>query len=231
MLIRRLVLGLVLILLLAIAGCGSSSTDSSTSPAAAAEELPTGTVAVVSHVSPSKGTISLADLHHGILIQAAQGKLPTAPQPGDPKYKKTEEAALGEILDQIWIEGEAEELGIVVTDNEISKELEHIKKQNFKTEAEYQEFLTSSKFTEENVNERVKLQLLSTQIQESISSESGNKTEEQKQFATFVTAYQRQWRARTICAPTFVSERCANGPQPEESKSKSGTGVQAPTGP
>lgn len=230
MLIRRLVVGLVLVLLLAIAGCGGgSSSTNSTSPAAAAEELPAGTVAVVSHVSPSKGTISLADLHHGILIQAAQDKLPSAPQPGDPKYKKTEEAALGEILDQIWIEGEAEELGIVVTDNEISKELEHIKKQNFKTEAEYQEFLTSSKFTEENVNERVKLQLLSTQIQEAMSSESGNKTEEQKQFATFVTAYQRQWRARTICASAFVSERCANGPAPKEPKS--GSGVQAPTGP
>jgi hypothetical protein len=50
--------------------------------------------------------------------------------------------------------------------------LAQIKKQNFKTPAEYQKFLKTSKFTRADVLARVKLQLLSAQIQEKISKEA-----------------------------------------------------------
>jgi foldase protein PrsA len=134
--------------------------------------VPSGDVAIVQHVPDDIGTVSEADFKRALLQQAAQGKLKAVPKPGGKKYEELKSAALGELLDTIWIQGEAEELGISVTPKQIATELAQIKKQNFKTAAEYQKFLKTSKFTQADVLARVKLQLLSTQIQEQISKEA-----------------------------------------------------------
>jgi len=129
-------------------------------------------VALDTHVPDEIGSVSEADFKRALLQQAAQAKLKKAPKPGDAKYEELKTAALGELLDTIWIQGEAEELGISVTPKQIATELAQIKKTNFKTPAEYQKFLTTSHFTKADVLARVKLQLLSTQIQEQISKEA-----------------------------------------------------------
>jgi foldase protein PrsA len=134
--------------------------------------VPEGDVAIVQHVPEDIGTISEAEFKRALLQQVAQGKLKKPPKPGEKKYEELKEAALGEFLDTIWIQGEAEELGIAVTPKEIATELATIKKQNFKTAAEFQKFLKTSRFTREDVLSRVKLQLLSTQIQERITKEA-----------------------------------------------------------
>jgi len=131
--------------------------------------VPDGDVAIVQHVPDEIGTVSAADFGQALLQQAAQGGLKKPPKPGDEKYDELKEGALGELLDTIWIQGEAEELGITVTPKQIATELAAIKKQNFKTAAEYQKFLKTSHFTRADVLSRVKLQLLSTQIQEAIT--------------------------------------------------------------
>jgi parvulin-like peptidyl-prolyl isomerase len=134
--------------------------------------VPAGDVAIVTHVPAEIGEVSEADFKRALLQQAGQAKLKKPPKPGEDKYEELKEAALGELLDTIWIQGEAEELGISVTPKQIATELAQIKKTNFKTPAEYQKFLTTSHFTKEDVLARVKLQLLSTQIQEGITKEA-----------------------------------------------------------
>ncbi len=134
--------------------------------------VPSGDVALVTHVPDEIGSVSEADFKRALLQQAAQAKLKKAPKPGDAKYEELKTAALGELLDTIWIQGEAEELGISVTPKQIATELAQIKKTNFKTPAEYQKVLTTSHFTRADVLARVKLQLLSTQIQEGITKEA-----------------------------------------------------------
>jgi parvulin-like peptidyl-prolyl isomerase len=131
--------------------------------------VPSGDVAIVQHVPDEIGSVSEADFKRALLQQAAQAKLKEAPKPSDDKYEELKTAALGELLDTIWIQGEAEELDISVTPKQIATELAQIKKTNFKTEAEYRKFLTTSRFTKADVLARVKLQLLSTQIQEQVS--------------------------------------------------------------
>ncbi|HEX4669477.1 MAG TPA: peptidyl-prolyl cis-trans isomerase [Solirubrobacterales bacterium] len=134
--------------------------------------VPAGDVAIVQHVPDDIGTVSEADFKRALLQQAAQGKLKKLPKQGEKKYEELKSAALGELFDTIWIQGEAEELDIAVTPKQIATELAQIKKQNFKTEAEYQKFLKTSRYTQADVLARVKLQLLSTQIQEAISKEA-----------------------------------------------------------
>jgi parvulin-like peptidyl-prolyl isomerase len=134
--------------------------------------VPSGAAAIVTHVPAGAGTISEVEYKRALLQQVAAGKLKKVPKPGEKKYEELKTAALGELLDSIWIAGEAEELGLTATDKEIATELAQIKKQNFKTAAAYQEFLKTSHFTQADVDKRVKLQVLSTKIQEVIAQKA-----------------------------------------------------------
>jgi foldase protein PrsA len=67
-----------------------------------------------------------------------------------------------------WIEGEAEEQGIKVSDAEVKKSFNEQKKQSFPKEADYQKFLKQNGQTEEDILERVKLDLLSNKIRDKI---------------------------------------------------------------
>lgn len=134
--------------------------------------VPSGDVAKVQDVPDDLATISQKEFDRVMEQQAAQAKLKKVPAPGSKKYEEMMEKGLGELLDQIWIKGEAEELGVKVTNKQVEEELAQIKKQNFPTKGSYQKFLEESKFTEEDVNDRVELQVLSNAIQEQVNSEA-----------------------------------------------------------
>jgi parvulin-like peptidyl-prolyl isomerase len=134
--------------------------------------VPSGDVAIVTHVPDQIGSVSEAEFKRALLQQAVKAKLKKAPQPGDDKYEELKKAALGELLNTIWVRGEAEELDVSVTSKQIATELAQIKKTNFKTPAEYKEFLATSRFTKADVLDRVELQLLTTQIQELIAKKA-----------------------------------------------------------
>ena len=136
--------------------------------------IPSGDVALVKGVPD--GNVSEAELKHAMLQQAASGGLKKLPAGGS-KLEELQKKALEEILNAIWVRGEAEELGITVTPKQIATELATIKKQNFKTEAAFQKFLKTSHFTRADVTDRVKLQVYGTQIQEQIAKKSGTASE------------------------------------------------------
>jgi parvulin-like peptidyl-prolyl isomerase len=134
--------------------------------------VPSGDVAIVEDVPDEIGHVSKEEFDRAFAQQVAQSepKLKKAPKPGSDKYEELKTAALSELLDKVWLQGEAEELDLVVTDKQVEDELAQIKKQNFGDEEGYQEFLKQSKFTNEDVEDRVRIQLLSTQIQETVNA-------------------------------------------------------------
>jgi parvulin-like peptidyl-prolyl isomerase len=134
--------------------------------------VPSGDVALVKGVPSDIGHVSEADFKRTVLQQIAQGGLKKPPKPGEKKYDELKEAALGQLLDTIWIQGEAEELGIAATPKQVSLELAKIKKQSFPTKAAFKAFLKKSHFTPEEVRERVKLNVLSTRIQEALAAKA-----------------------------------------------------------
>jgi foldase protein PrsA len=110
-------------------------------------------------------------------------KRKTAPKPakGQPKttdeqLKKQCEQEYQQLRDQVmqlltsfqWIEGEAEEQGIKVSDAEVKKTFEEQKKQSFPKDADYQKFLKDYDQTEEDILQRIKLDLLSNKIRDKI---------------------------------------------------------------
>jgi foldase protein PrsA len=131
--------------------------------------VPSGDVAIVEGVPDEFDTVSEAELRRSIAQQAGQSGLKKPPKEGEEKYEELKTAALTELLDVVWVRGEAEEMGLSVTQKQIESELVQIKKTNFKAKGSYQKFLNESNFTQEDVNNRLEIQLLSTQIQEQIT--------------------------------------------------------------
>lgn len=133
--------------------------------------VPSDAAAIVEDAPEGLGTVTVKEFEHALEQTAAQEKVPV-PKPGDAKYEEMKETALGEQIDSIWIQGQAEEMGISVTPDEIAKELKKLKNQTFKTEKQYEEFLEEAKYTAADVNERVTIQMLSEKIQQQVTEEA-----------------------------------------------------------
>jgi foldase protein PrsA len=110
-------------------------------------------------------------------------KRKTAPKPAKGQPKTTDEQLKDQckqeydaLRDQVmqlltsfqWIQGEAEEQGIKVTDAEVNKSFEEQKKQSFPKDADYKKFLKDYNQTEADIKQRVKLDLLSNKIRDKI---------------------------------------------------------------
>jgi foldase protein PrsA len=96
--------------------------------------------------------------------------------PSDDQLKKQCEQEYNALRDQVmqlltsfqWIEGEAKEQGIKVSDAEVKKSFDQQKKQSFPKEGDYQKFLKQNGQSEQDILERVKLDLLSNKIRDKI---------------------------------------------------------------
>ena len=115
------------------------------------------------------GVISKESFDELLQQTATQQGLQEVPQPSDPQYGTLKEQALTAALDIAWIAGEGERQAVEVTDTEIQQSFEQTKNENFQTEKEYQQFLTEQGLTQEDVLERVRLQAISSKIEEELT--------------------------------------------------------------
>lgn len=134
--------------------------------------IPSGDVALVEGTPGDVGQVSEADFKHALELAAAEGGAKEVPKPGEPKYDEEKEAALKSILEGIWIQGLAAEWGIEVSEKEVAERLKKVKKESFKSEAEFQEFLKKSHLTPADINTKVKIQILSEQLQEQLKEKA-----------------------------------------------------------
>lgn len=141
--------------------------------------IPDGSAAVVEDVPGDIGDVTIEDVEHSIELAAAQAGEKEAPKPGDAKYDELKETGMKSLLEGIWIQGVADEWGIEVSDQEVAKELKKIKKESFKSEAEFQKFLKESHYTPEDVNLRVEIQMLSGQLQEQLKEKAPKPTRDE----------------------------------------------------
>ena len=175
--------------------------------------LPPNVVTVVVDVRGSTEKITKHEFQHALAQAAAAQGRRRAPKPGHGGYGKLKDTAIGELLDFAWIDGQAGEMGIGVTARQIKEERRRLIRTAFKNRAEFHRFLVEARYTLRDVRQRVEVQMLSTRIQERVGAgRSGHSA--QKDFAKFVAEYEQRWRARTVCAPEYVLDRCSNGPEP-----------------
>jgi parvulin-like peptidyl-prolyl isomerase len=121
-----------------------------------------GNKSELSHLTKSQFSCSLKQ-------SAARAGLKTIPKPGSSQYTSLKDSAVGDLLDTVWIQSEAEEQGVTATPKEVATQLAQIKQQNFKTKAEFQQFLKTSGYSKADVDTRVKLQILSQKIEQKVA--------------------------------------------------------------
>ncbi len=163
-----------------------------------AESVPSGDAAIVRGGPQGDVTISEAEVEKGIEQQIGASESESKgkpPKPGSKKYEELQEAAFQELLQLIWIRGQAEEEGVTATPKQIEQELAQIKKTNFPTPKSYKEFLEKTQFTQEDVNARVEQQILGTEIQEKAKGEAPVPTQEE------IQAYYDQEKAKQFTTP------------------------------
>ena len=130
--------------------------------------IPSGDVAVVQEAPTGLGNISQHDFDRALLQSAAQAGVKKIPKPGSDQYEQLKQGAMNNLLDQVWIQGEAADLGIVATADDVTGLLQQTKKQSFRSQAEFEKFLKQSHFTQADVRQRIRLQFLSNKIQQQV---------------------------------------------------------------
>jgi foldase protein PrsA len=112
---------------------------------------------------------------------AAKRKATPAPAKGQPKvtdaqlktqckteYEQLRNQVLQLLISFQWIQGEADAMGIKVTDAEVKKAFDEQKKQSFPKEEDYKKFIQQSGQSNEDIIQRVKLDLLSNKIRDKV---------------------------------------------------------------
>ncbi|MEX2253754.1 MAG: peptidyl-prolyl cis-trans isomerase [Thermoleophilaceae bacterium] len=123
----------------------------------------------------------------------AAGQQQAAP-PGTPKptseqlkaqckqqYDATKDQVMQFLIQAEWIQQEAAERDVKVSDAEVKKQFEDQKKQSFPKEKDYQKFLKESGMTEADILFQVKLDVLQNKLREKILEGEGKATDEEIQ--------------------------------------------------
>jgi foldase protein PrsA len=86
---------------------------------------------------------------------------------------------MGTLIQNLWIEQEAKDQDVSVSDAEVQRQLVITRRQSFPTDKAYQRFLKQSGMTQEDVLERVRIQALAGKLTRKIQSSSTPVTDAQ----------------------------------------------------
>lgn len=113
---------------------------------------------------------------------ANKKKTTPAPAKGQPKptdetfktqceqeYDGLKQQVLQFLISSEWIQGEAKDQGVSVSDADVEKQFAETKKQSFPKEKDFQDFLKTSGMTLEDIKFRVRLDALSNKLREKIT--------------------------------------------------------------
>ena len=112
---------------------------------------------------------------------AAKRKATPKPAKGQPKvtdaqlktqcvqeYNTLRDQVLQLLISFKWIQGEADSMGVKVSDADVKKSFDQQKKQSFPKAADFQKFLKTSGQTQNDILQRVRLDLLSNKIRDKV---------------------------------------------------------------
>src|SRR5215213_4521582 len=95
------------------------------------------------------------------------------------QYDQLREQVVGLLINYQWLQKEADEQGVKVTDDEVQKSLDQQKKQAFPKAGDYEKFLKDSGQTNDDVVLRVKMELISNKIRDKVTKGKDTVTDQQ----------------------------------------------------
>jgi hypothetical protein len=108
--------------------------------------------------------------------------------------------AMGFLISSDWVLGESQRLGISVSPAAVRQRFERIRRQQFPHTGEFAHFLKRSGQTIADLLFRVRLNLLSSRIQQRAGGQLG----------TFVSEFRARWRSQTFCAAAYAISDCGH---------------------
>jgi len=88
---------------------------------------------------------------------------------------------MGTLIQNLWIEKEAKDQDVTVSDADVQRQLADTKRQSFPTEKAYQRFLAQAGMTQADVLERVRIQALAAALTRKVQSSAAPVTDAQVQ--------------------------------------------------
>lgn len=129
-----------------LAGCGGSDAEEQEAPAPPA--LDSGSVAAVAGLEAEQISLEQFDL---IAEQAAvAGGFREVPAEGAEGYEQLNTYAMSNLLQTAWLEGEAVDQGISLSDEQVAEQLISIQEESFKDQAEFEKALLAGRFCTED---------------------------------------------------------------------------------
>jgi hypothetical protein len=218
--------------------------------------LPSGALVVVEGAAPGTGTISRAELEQAMLQSAFIAGQKQPPRPSEKGYEQAKSEALDGLIIAIWLRGEAEEMGIVVSGREVAAQLQKTGEAQTRRE---------EGFTRKTTYERVRGEMLVQRIEEALADSAkkpspaevkiyyeeelsgGEETaakkpfsearaeaeaeleqvRKQEVFSEFDATFPEAWQPRTHCAAGFVVDKCEEF-RPFTRLASSGCGEEGP---
>ena len=142
-------------------------------------DVPAGDVAVVEDAPAGLSPISESQFDRALQQTAARSGVEEVPNPGSARYEELKQGAMNDLLDQVWIQSEAADLGITATADEVSQLLQQTIEQNFRDRAEFERFRRESHFSQEEIRTRIRLQIFSNKLQQEVLGQVANVSDAQ----------------------------------------------------
>jgi SurA N-terminal domain len=113
------------------------------------------------------------------------------------------------LVSGLWLEDEAAERRIVVSDRAVRRQLNRQKHASFPSERAFRQFLEDSGMTRSDLKYRVRLDILSERVRKAVSGKGSPKVRERR-LARFVTRFRAKWTARTSCRAEYEIKSCGS---------------------
>jgi len=160
---------------------------------------------------------------HAACVQAKQSTKPVEGQPKltdseahrqcQEEYDGLRDQVIGLLVSSRWLEAEARERGISLTDAEVKKRFDMLRQQSFPKRKQYAKFLEESGQTEADILLRVRVDMLTSKLQEQVTKGADKVSE--RQVTDYYDRNREQFsqpetrNVRIVLAPTAAKARRA----------------------
>ncbi len=121
---------------------------------------------------------------------------------------------MGFLISSDWVMGEASRLGISLSEAAVKRSFDHTRDEQFPHRREFRKFLRQSGQTIGDLLLRVRLNLLSSEIQKRVTASAQSPKDKQQALREFVKTFKATWQAQTVCVPAFAVPDCGSNQEP-----------------
>jgi foldase protein PrsA len=164
-------IALMVVLAVGVSACGGDD-----------GEVPRGAVATV-----DDKPISKSEFDHWVTVVAAsqqqqqpgrKSKPPKPPKRGTPQYEQLRDQVMQFLVSAQWIAGEASDRGLAASEQEVKRSFERTRDQSFPSKKAYERFLKSTGQTQEDIDFRVRSDVLANKVRTEVTKDTGEVTDD-----------------------------------------------------